>query len=112
MPAQEVHARTDLAIVGGWFDPLTADVARWLEGVASSHRNSELLAVVFDGPQSLLPAESRAILIAALRTVDLVTVLPHEQWADFLSGQNKLDAPHSTAFIDLVLRKNALNSHA
>lgn len=57
----------------GLFDPLTAAQARRLHG-------RKLLAIVLDAPDSLLPAQARAELVAALRSVKAVLIAKPETW--------------------------------
>lgn len=102
--AAQLQLQPDWVLLGGWFDPLTAGIARWIEGLRAMHQGRKLAAVVFDGPESLLPAQSRAIVVAALRTIDFVIVLPIEDWT---SIPDRHDAPASQEFVDLVLRKIA-----
>jgi hypothetical protein len=59
--------------VVGLFDPLTAVQARRLCG-----RN--VLAIVLDAPDTLLPTQARAELVAALRNVKAVLIAKPETW--------------------------------
>jgi hypothetical protein len=71
-----------LAVVGT-FDPLTLAQADRLAELTA--RGRSILTVVQPGVDSLLPAEARAALIAALRSVQLVVIAdaaslpPHPQ---------------------------------
>jgi hypothetical protein len=60
-----------LAVVG-LFDPLTLAHANRLAEI--SRRGAPLLAVVEQGSETLLPADARAALVAALRCVKLVVM--------------------------------------
>lgn len=60
-----------LAVVGT-FDPLTLGQAERL--AALSGKGKSVLAVVEPGTGCLLPVEARAILVAALKSVQLVVV--------------------------------------
>lgn len=68
--------RETWTVVAGTFDPLTAEQARRL---ASRAAPATKLAVVVEAAahESLLTPEVRAILVAALRCVDAVTVVEH-----------------------------------
>ena len=75
VPVEQLGARLGnaqwLAVVGT-FDPLTLNHAERLAGL-SGHGKS-ILAVVEPGTGCLLPVAARAILVAALRSVQLVVV--------------------------------------
>jgi len=58
----------------GTFDPLTLSHAEWLAAVGGKEKN--VLAVVEPGETCLLPVEARAVLVAALKSVQLVVVVP------------------------------------
>ncbi len=70
--------------VAAAFDPLTLAQAEYLAALAS--HGMLILAVVDPNPDCLLPAEARAILLAALRTVRLVVIAP----STLLPGSAKL----------------------
>lgn len=57
--------------MAGTFDPLTAYQARRLASYANA--DHKLLVVVQSQGENLLPADARAILVAALREVHAVT---------------------------------------
>jgi glycerol-3-phosphate cytidylyltransferase-like family protein len=85
--AQTQAARTIRTIVvSGYFDPLTAAHARRLAELRS--RANRLVAVILDPPEPILPARSRAELVAALACVDQVVlgsadhIDVHEEAAD------------------------------
>ena len=65
------------ALVGA-FDPLTAEAVETIERARTPGR--KLLVVVRSEPDELLSAESRAILLAGLRSVDAVHVAETEDW--------------------------------
>ena len=109
-PIEEFEVHSGAIVLGGWFDPLTAETARTVENVALAHQESKILIAIFDGPEPLLPADARARVMAALRDVDFVTVLPHHRWADFLNECEKHEVIPSLDFVDLVLRKSALKA--
>ncbi len=76
----------------GTFDPLTATQASRLAELRGSGR--KLLAVVLDEEDTLLTAEARGALVAALLDVDAVTVVK----ADHLSSLRR--NPQLTVIID------------
>jgi bifunctional ADP-heptose synthase (sugar kinase/adenylyltransferase) len=63
-----------VAVVTGYFDPLTAAHARRLEEIEAGARHGALIAVVGEPVQPVLPARARAELVAALRAVDYVVI--------------------------------------
>ncbi len=58
----------------GTFDPLTLSHAEWLATLGGNGK--KLLAVVEAREGCLLPLEARAVLVAALKSVHLVVVVP------------------------------------
>jgi glycerol-3-phosphate cytidylyltransferase-like family protein len=83
-------------VVSGYFDPLTAAHARRLAELRS--RADRLVAVVLDPPEPVLPARSRAELVAALACVDQVVlgspghIDVHEEGADLERRANLIAA--------------------
>jgi hypothetical protein len=65
-------------VVSGLFDPMTTAEAKRLTTAGRNGR--KLLAVVLDENDTLLDADARAVLVAALRSVDLVTIAGKSQW--------------------------------
>ena len=63
-------------ILAGEFDPLTKDSIDYVERVRAPGR--KLLVAVESVPGELLSAEARAVLLAGLRAVDGVVILPPE----------------------------------
>jgi hypothetical protein len=95
--------------VFGYFDPLTAEQANRLSNLKNGDR---LLALIFDREDALLPVEGRASLIAALRDVDSVAIVPNGFDPDFsnLANVNVIseleeDANRSVNFAAFVLRR-------
>jgi hypothetical protein len=66
--------------VAGLFDPLTAIQAKRL--AQSAHGDRKLLAVVLDEPDTLLTAEARSVLVAALASVSAVVVAKSGHWQE------------------------------
>jgi hypothetical protein len=64
--------------VPGLFDPLTATQAKRLAHFAQDDR--KLLAVVLDEPDTLLTADARSVLVAALASVSAVVVAKSGHW--------------------------------
>ncbi len=60
----------------GYFDPLLAAHARRLRKTAGSGKIS---VVVTSPPRPILEAEARAVLVAALECVEMVTTLPADR---------------------------------
>ncbi len=72
--------------VTGYFDPLTAEHARRLKEIRAEH--SGIAVFLSDPDDPILPARTRAQLLAALAMVDYV-VLPQERAS---SGSSLLDS--------------------
>ncbi len=62
--------------VVGLFDPLTAAQARRVE----SHQRGQMLVIVLESADTLLPADARCYLMAALRSVDFVVRAAGHEW--------------------------------
>jgi hypothetical protein len=77
--ARAALSRQDWLVIAGYFDPLTASVAEQLEKLITTHPARNVLAVVLDASQTLLTAEARSVLVAALRLVQVVTVMAEEE---------------------------------
>jgi glycerol-3-phosphate cytidylyltransferase-like family protein len=93
VPASEGAARLraasgeDWVLVTGYFDPVLAEHAERLAALATEGKR--LAVLILDPPEPLLDTRSRAELVAALRTVDLVILPPEtgvEAWLDRLPG--------------------------
>lgn len=61
-------------VVTGFFDPLLAEHARRLEEIAAVR--GRVVVALNDAPAALLPARTRAELLAGLRAVDTVLLPP------------------------------------
>ena len=100
-----------LAVVG-LFDPLTAVQASRLAELADGRR---LLAIVLDEPGTLLPADARAALIAALREVSVVSIAAPGEWESKLPGtptvtvsyDPEAERARTAEFIEFVLNRQA-----
>lgn len=97
--------------MAGFFDPLTALQARRLADAANSNR--KLLAVVLTATDSLLPADARAVLVAAVRGVSAVVIAETGEWRTALP-QNvdvailddpEADKTRSEEFVEFVLKR-------
>src|SRR5436305_5009682 len=67
----EMHlAQGNWLVVAGYFDPLTASVAERLGNLVQG-QDERVLAIILESPDTLLSAEARSALIAALRMVQL-----------------------------------------
>jgi hypothetical protein len=73
------------AVVGA-FDPLTADLVQTIERSRAPGR--KLLVVVRSEPDELLNAESQAMLLAGLRSVDAVYVAEREEWRSVVENRS------------------------
>jgi bifunctional ADP-heptose synthase (sugar kinase/adenylyltransferase) len=63
-------AAAGAVVVSGYFDPLIAWHARWLENFKKAGRS--MLVVITTPDHPILPARARAELVASLRVVDHV----------------------------------------
>ncbi len=78
-----VLAEGEWVAVAGLFDPLTAVQAKRLAEIAKNGAHAgRLLAIVLESEGTLLPAEARAILVAALRDVNAVVIAQPDRWRD------------------------------
>jgi hypothetical protein len=96
-------------VVPGLFDPLTATRARRLTG-----NGRKLAVIVFDSAKTLLSAEARAVLVAALRAVTLVVVAHPDQWRASVPTCGDVEiiedpeeeAARSAEFIEFVIARH------
>lgn len=110
-------AQGNWLIVAGYFDPLTAGVAEGLRNLVDRDRPEKLLAVVLEGKETLLSAEARSVLVAALRSVDAVMVMPEEEMTVFIPHGERIrfvsnrgaDENNSAMFETLVLARERLH---
>ena len=104
-------------IVAGYFDPLTAAIARRLRDAVEEVREEKVLAVVLEDPETLLTAEARSLLVAALRTVHAVVVISERDLNSFIPGSERIrfvfdreaEWRNSAEFSAMVLRKERLD---
>lgn len=108
----KLDGSAEWAAVVGLFDPLTAAQARRLHG-----RN--LVAVVLDVPDSLLPAQARAELVAALRNVKAVLIATPETWrmqlpkfCSTIVEDLEEERSRTAEFVDFVLHRQRNGSCA
>ena len=66
--------------MAGLFDPLTPVQARRIE----DGKRGQMLVVVLENEEALLPADARCCLLAALRSVDFVAQGAAHQWHSIL----------------------------
>ncbi len=119
MKARQLLADGNWLVVAGYFDPLTASVAQRLRDLVDRSRDETLLAVVLDGSQTILTAEARSYLIAALRTVDAVLIMAEEELSSFefpsprvrFVFNREAERRNSADFEVLVSRKERLHLH-
>jgi len=64
-------AKAGATVVLGYFDPMIAWHARWLESFKKADK--PLLVLIATPANAILPAEARVQLVAALRVVDYVS---------------------------------------
>jgi hypothetical protein len=103
-------------ILAGSFDPLTADAAARIESSAEEGRR--LLIVVQPISHALFDDASRALLLAALRAVDAVTIETSDEWrtvaaenpAVDISDEARLSIQMQSEFEQLVLSRQRVRS--
>jgi hypothetical protein len=106
VPLDELRRRMatgEWMAVVGLFDPLTALQASRVAEISDS---GELAAIVLDEPDTLLPVEARAALVAGLRSVRIVSIARRNEWRPVL-GQAKVfeDSTHSDEFVKFVFER-------
>lgn len=97
--------------VAGFFDPLTAFQAKRLAEAATGAR--KILAVVLNKPDSLLTADARAALVAAVRYVSAVVIAESDDWRSVLPPDADIevlddleaDKKRSEEFVEFVLMR-------
>ncbi len=113
-------AQGNWLVVAGYFDPVTAGVAEGLHDLVQANRERKVVAVVLDGPETLLSAEARSVLVAALRDVQVVVVMPEEDLNGFVPQNSRIrfvfdreaERKNSTEFASLVLAKERLQDQS
>lgn len=106
-----VLAGSEWIAIAGFFDPLTAVQAKRLADAASGGR--QVLVVVLAKPDTLLAADARAELVAAVRGVTAVVIANSEQWRAALPQIPDLpilddleaDKRRSEEFVEFVLKR-------
>ena len=96
--------------IAGLFDPLTLVQA---ERLAAAGDN--VLAIVDPCQDTLLDANARAILIAALRSVKLVVIASRKEWEPVLARFSRVqvdddeaaDRARSAAFAEFILQRQS-----
>jgi len=96
-------------VIAGLFDPLTALQARRVEKEA----RGRTLVVVLENSDTLLPADARCHLMAALRSVDFVVQASEQDWHSItLHGKNvqviddkQAEKQRSQDFVELVISR-------
>jgi hypothetical protein len=114
---RESLARDAWTVVVGRFDPMTCEAADALEALVAPER--KLMVVVQGDVQrregELLSANARAVLVAALRSVDAVLIEESDAWRQAL-GQNTnirliedaaVENRREQSFRDLVLSRQS-----
>lgn len=107
---RELLAQGKWLVAAGLFDPLTADVAHHLTSLAEQHPGRRFLVLVMESQSAHLPAEARAALVGALRTVSNVAVgsrsdLPAASDSVLVLTDAERDRAHTDSFVELVLQK-------
>lgn len=103
-------ASGDWVAVTGVFDPLTVTQARRI--AACARKCDRVLAIVLKGIDTLLEADERAVLMAALRAVDAVVVSESHDWRRMIPSGARVeivDDPdgeraRSAAFRESIMR--------
>ncbi|MBV8707768.1 MAG: hypothetical protein JO028_11315, partial [Acidobacteriaceae bacterium] len=109
IPLRQAKAVLDNGIwtvIVGLFDPLTASQARRIE----TCKRGGILVVVLENPDTLMPANARCHLVAALRSVNFVAEATEHEWRSVAIGNENIkvvdnleeEKRRSQDFIDLV----------
>jgi len=97
--------------VAGFFDPLTTVQAKRLSRLVERER--KLAAIVLNGNGTLLTSDARAVLVAALRDVNLVAIADGDEWQDRIAGLEAVrvlqdsagEAARTAEFVQFVLNR-------
>jgi hypothetical protein len=95
-------------LVPGLFDPMTTVQARRLAQYAE---RKKLAVAVLDQPGTLLDARSRSELVAALRTVSIVSIADVDAWrnaafnCETVAYEEVADRRWTRDFVQLVARR-------
>ena len=102
-------------MVAGLFDPLTETQALRLDQLMSQGdgRKQSLLIVILDADDTLLSANARAVLMAALRLVNLVSIAVGNEWRNAIPSSERIqvledmreERVRSAQFEEFVLRR-------
>jgi hypothetical protein len=100
-------------VVPGVFDPLTNVQARRLTEISDRARTHQLMAIVLKGRSTLLTAEARAALVAALRTVGIVAIADEHDWRSHIPQRENIrviedaegEERRSAEFVEFVLER-------
>jgi len=110
-----VLADSKWTVVVGLFDPLTAvQVRRFAE---ASNGGRKVLAIVLAAPDTLLTADARAELVAALRGVNAVIIATPDTWRSAIPSDSDFvildDLPaerrRSGEFVKFILERQGLS---
>ncbi|MBV8071040.1 MAG: hypothetical protein JO270_14115 [Acidobacteriaceae bacterium] len=104
--------------IAGLFDPLTLAEAKRL--AAAGRNGRKLLAIVVEDDDRLLDADARATLVAALRTVDLVTVAGSRDWRQAIPPELEIgiiediaaDRARTAQFVNFIQERQAAGQQA
>ena len=115
-PLKDLHsvlAGSKWAAIVGYFDPLTATQAKRFADAERDGR--KVLAIVLIAPDSLLPADARAALVAAVRSVSAVVIAESQQWRSAIPHDIALlddleaEKKRSAEFIEFILKRQEAN---
>ena len=84
--AKALLEQGDWTVIVGLFDPLTVIQAQRIE----NHKRGRTLVIVLEGEDTLLDAEARCHLAAALRSVDFVARAAGHEWRSVVSQNDHL----------------------
>jgi hypothetical protein len=107
-------------VVAGYFDPLTASVVERLETLVAQRSGERVFAIVLDEVGSLLSADARSTLVAALRMVDAVSVIRRQNLSTSVPPDSRIrfvfdeqaERRNLAEFSALVLGKERLTVRA
>ncbi len=84
--ARKLLKTGEWTVIVGLFDPLTAAQAQRIE----NYKHGSILAIVLESEETLLPADARCHLVAALRSVDFVTSAANREWHSITPGSDSI----------------------
>lgn len=116
---QTALAKDEWVAAPGLYDPLTAEQAKRLADLRDRYKR-KIVAIVLSDEETLLSADARAALVAALQDVDLVATSPRGLWRKALAGNSRVEIfqdfegerARSADFVRFVIERHGSASNA